>query len=60
MGGGGWVEETPQQMATVADDTHPTGMHSCSNNRCMIYLFHYLTSLFEYFLHRDISCSEKG
>ena len=22
---------TPQQMATVSDGTHPTGMHSCSH-----------------------------
>ena len=23
------VDPTPQQTATAADDTHPTGMHSC-------------------------------
>ena len=26
---GGCLADIPQQMATVADGTHPTGMHSC-------------------------------
>ena len=26
-----WADTPPQQMATTAEGTHPTGMHSCFN-----------------------------
>ena len=29
---GVWMRPPAQQMATVADGTHPTGMHSCLIN----------------------------
>ena len=28
--------QTPPEMATAADGTHPTGMHSCFNNMFVI------------------------